>query len=329
MRTSLLAALLAAALLAPGIATADPAQAADRALDFLAAQQRLDGSIGSPADSAWAAIAFARAGIDPSEVMLPNGQASLEGYVVAQTSPALLTNDLARQVLALVASGADARTAAGFDAVQELLGRFDGAQFGSPLLVNDDIFALQALAAAGIPASAPEVQAARAFVLGQQQPSGAWSFGVISIHNPNLLFAATFADVDTTAQAMVALLATGSAPTDAPLVRATLWMKGNQNLDGGCTWSPVNLAFGALDPAHLGQSNADSTSWAMMGVVAMGMDPASPTWTSPTGGHLEGFLLAMQQPDGGFAYQTNAPGFQPLSTTAFAVVALLGHTFVE
>ena len=334
MRT-LLTAALAAALLAPALATAeadtDPATAAaHRGLQWLASQQNLDGSIGeAPAvsSSAYAALAFARAGIDPGTVALPGGK-SLEAFVVASTRPTADTNVLARQVLALAASGA-ALDAPGFDVLAALRATFDGTQFGDRNLVNDDLFAIQALLAAGVPASDPQVQAARSFLLAHQQPSGAFSFGALHPTNPDVAFALTFADVDTTGQALVALLRSGSAPDDAPIVRALAWIKGNQNLDGGCTWSPLNLAFAAaFDPAHLGQSNTDSTTWALMGLRAAGQDVGGARWASPTGTTLVDYVLDLQQGDGSFLYQPGAAGALQDQTTAYAVVALLGHDFV-
>lgn len=327
----ILAAALAVALLVPGAALGSHATnvRVDAALGWLAAQQALDGRVGSDAESAWAAIAFARGGRDPDTIAVPGG-ASLEAAVVAATRPTLDANGLARQVLALVASGADPRTAAGFDAVAALLATYDGAQFGNPNLVNDDVFALQALTAAGVPPSDPAVQGGRAFLLSQQLPVGAWSYGTVSPTNPDVLFAVTSADVDTTGQAIVALLVTGGAAEDLPIQRALLWIKLNQGLDGGCTWSlPMDVIFdAAFDPTHLGQSNADSTSWAIMGIRTAGEDPDGASWTTVTGASLVDFLESLQMPSGQVLYQPAATGFFPVQTTAHAAIAMSGHNFV-
>lgn len=332
LKIQLLAAALAVALLAPGIATADhqASIAADRGLAYLRSQQRVNGGIADDAATAWAAIAFASAGVDPATVT--RGGASLEAAVIADTRPDMSVNGLSRQVLAMVASGADPRTAAGFDAVEGIKATWDGTQLRDPAqpnIANDDIFGLQALLAAGVPLGDPVVQGVRGFILSQQQPTGAWSYGIISASNPDLLFAMAFADVDTTGQAIVALAGSGSAPDDVAMVRATLWLKANQGVDGGCNWSPADLPFDlAFDPARVAQSNSDSTSWGSMGVLALDQDPDGAFWTS-AGGTLVDFLLAMQSPDGQFQYQPGAPGSSPASTTAWAVTALLGHSFLE
>lgn len=328
MRSLVPAALVAALLLMPVPATAAhqvPTEVT-LALDYLRSQQDLDGGIGSDATTAWAAIAFARAGIDPGAVSA--GGASLEAAVIADTRPTLSVLSTARQVLALVASGADPRTAAGFDAVQGLLDSWDGQQVGFRDALNDDIFVLQALHAAGVATDHPVVQGLRTFILQNQQPSGAWSYGVISPPPLDLvLFHVLFADVDMTGQALVALTATGSAATDAAILRGVLFVKTNQGaLDGGCSWNPLSHAFGALEGQVL-SSNSDSTAWALMGLRAAGQDPEGLVWTTPTGANLVTFLEGMQQPDGSFAWMPGNPGFSVLSSTAWAAVALAGHDF--
>jgi hypothetical protein len=338
-----LAVALAALLVAPAPASATHASdpAVTRALDWLRTQQAGDGSIDAVDSSAWAAIAFARAGVDPGTVQQPGG-ASLRDYVLASTRPvdpahlwqSLLA--LERQVLAIAAMGLDARSAAGFDAVQDIEATFDGLQLGDPRGLNDDIFGLQALHAAGVPNDDPVIQQVRLFVTLNQQPSGAWSFGsYVPPDAFNIGFAVLFADVDTTGQGTVAMLATGSSATDESILRAEAWVKLNQNLDGGCTWSPANLVLDVLDvalggdPGRLLTSNADSTSWGMMGLQRAGQDVRGPLWTTPTGQNPVGFLLSLQQPDGHFLYRGGTESFVKASTTSWAALALEGHDLVS
>lgn len=317
------------------------------ALDYLRGRQNLDGSIGGAgagpeASSAWAAIAFGRVGQDCGAMRVPGG-ASLLDYVVANTRPTQSALTLARQVLALDACGADPRAAAGFDAVAALRSHFDGVQLGDPTYINDDIFGLQAFAAADVPASDTMVAALRAYLLDQQQPSGAWGFEPINAANPNLLFNLVFADVDLTAQALVALVATdpgADAAGDLAVARGLIFLKLGQWLDGGCQWSPfapaVNAAFAGLgDPAYLLAnptgvlgSNGASTSWVLTALSAMDQDAEGLAWQTATGGTPVGYLLGLQQPDGHFLYQPGVPLFQGDEVmTAFAVVGLSGHTF--
>lgn len=333
MRTTPLAALALAALLAlPALATASHATApeAAQALAYLRGLQRADGSLGTGAtadvaSSAWAALAFARAGIDPGTVTA--GGASLEAFVVASTLPvdpqqvgrSLL--DLERQVLALSASGAPL-DAPGFDTVQALRATFDGTQLGDCSLLNDDIFGLLALDAAGVPDSDPLVQAVRSFVLGNQQPQGAFAYGALTACNPaNLVFALAFADTDTTAAAIQALLATGSAPTDLPVVRALEFLRTNQNVDGGCGAGLLDRVLSAAT------SNADSTGWTLMALRALGEDPEGPGWTTVSGATPLGFLRSLQRPDGHVQWQPGVESFLGASTTAWAALAFAGHGF--
>lgn len=378
MRASqLMAVFLAVSLAVPLAATAghQAGPPVEKALGYLRSLQGPDGCIVGPnpfgpqstADSAWSAVAFARAGIDPDTVRLPGG-ADLEACVIAHTLPTLSLLSLERQVLALAAAGADPRTAPGFDAVRAVRAAFDGAQLGSPNLVNDDIFGLLALHAAGVPDTDPLVQAVRAFVLQNQQPTGAWGFGSIQPQSPFLPFTLLFADQDTTAAAVQALLATGSRSDEPAILRAQAWLKLNQGLDGGCTWSRAGLAtdaaftglgfifwaafdlaglaaYATSDPQGFTQilasgatgavhSNADSTSWTIMAVTALGQDPAAGAWLVPPGQSLVSYLLGLQQPDGSFLWKAPAPlappnpGYAPVWTTAWAVTALSGHTLV-
>lgn len=347
----LAAAALAVALAAPAAAVAGHVERpeVELALEWLRGQQEPDGSIaGNEQGSAWAAVAFARGGVDPGTVARPGGD-SLEAYVVAHTrpvNPAQLGKsllDLERQVLALVASGADPRTAAGFDTVQEIKATFDGSQLGDPFLLNDDIFGLQALVAAGVTVDDEVVVKTREFVMRNQQPSGAFSYAAITA-GPEVLFTITFADVDMTGQAVVALVATRPTSADPAgeqaEARALLFLKLGQWLDGGCQWSVaqpvVNGAFSLLfnpvatltNPAALFGSNTDSTSWVTMGVVGAGHDPDGPAWTAPSGLTLIDFILNMQLPSGQFLWIEGSEGGFPVSTTAYAVVALSGHSFV-
>jgi hypothetical protein len=356
IRFSLAALALAAALVLPAAATATPQQlAVDRALAYLGTQQGSDGCIhgpngADPAASDWAAIAFARNGVDPASVQQAGG-ASLRDCLVALTAlpPGTSALSAERHTLALVAAGLDPTSTNGVDLVAFIEGTFDGTQLGDRALLNDDVFGLEALTAAGVPASNPIVQADRAFVLGEQQPSGAFSFEAFDAANPDA-FAVLFADADDTAQAIVALTATGSVATDVPVARADGFLLGTRNVDGGCGWSPlgpaVEAGFGALsaDPTqptafvaavqHATQSNSDSTSWTVMGIVAQGQDAQAAPWVTPTGASPISFLLGLQQADGSFAYRPASafdgaiPSFAPASSTAYAALALGGHTFL-
>ncbi|MCA1814095.1 MAG: hypothetical protein LC624_09120 [Halobacteriales archaeon] len=337
MTLKLITLALAALLAVPALGQAAPEDAAHRALDYLASLQQPDGRIGATSDAAWSAIAFARAGRPPSE--LRHGGASLCDAVLADTLPDMTETSLARQMLAVSACGLDVRTALPFDPLAELRSRSDGTQVGNPCLLNDDVFALQALAAAGVPNDDALVAQERAVVLANQQPGGGWSFATLDpIACPDsTAFGLVFTDVDTTSAGLVALLHTGSSGTDPAILRGIAYIKLGQGVDGGCSGGLLNQAVGlAFDASALDLeqaqrdlgSNADSTSWGVMGLHAAGQDPAGPLWTLPADHNLVNYLLTLQAQDGRFAWEPGNPGFSPLSTTAWAATALLGHDFV-
>lgn len=340
-------ATLSIALLLPSASSTETEDAIARGLDWLRAQQAADGSVGGADGSAWSALAFRAAGVDPATVRLSAASPSLTDYLASSCgSLGDLATSWARYVLAVVAAAGPeaAQDFCGLDPLAELLAFWDGSQFGDAALLNDDYFALLALRAAGVPNDAPAVQTTREWVLANQQPNGGWSWGVLGPSNPFFAFALG-ADVDDTAAAMQALALTVTAApldearTDLAATRGALFIKHLQNLfDGGCGGSNAGAAFDAAFGGRLdgnADSNADSTSWALMALNVRGEDAQGPGWTTPNGQTPVSYLLSLQREDGSFVWKyrdllggPEQESFQPVSTTAWAALALAGGSFV-
>jgi prenyltransferase beta subunit len=208
--------------------------------------------------------------------------------------------DVERTMLALRACDASAYSFAGHDLVAELLSA--RGRYGSfDHQVNLTAFAIFALRAIGhSPAYAAIGEAAR-WIERQQNSDGGFSFGVRG--SPS--------DVDDTGVALQALVDAGAHDAHV-LAAATSYLIATQSLDGGY---PQQAG---------GESNAQSTAWAIQGLIAAGRSPGTVRRRgsrSPVG-----YLESLVAPGGSVRYSRT--GSQtPVWVTAQALIALAGKTF--
>jgi energy-coupling factor transport system substrate-specific component len=237
--------------------------------------------------SAWAALGLAAQGTDPLDIR--RGGRSLFDYVSAGTGPSSDPGSLERTILVLRSSGSSARS----DLVAALARHFGGNGSISNQ-VNLTAFGILALRAAGegIPG------AGASWLLRQQNPDGGFSFAT----------AGAPSDVDDTAAALEALAGVGGS-ADASRARAVAYIRGQQNRDGG------------LPEQGGGDSNAQSTAWAVQGLLAAG--------TSPGSLHRAGapsplaYLGSLIAPDGHVRYSRGTDQ-TPVWVTGEAAMALAG-----
>jgi energy-coupling factor transport system substrate-specific component len=298
------AAPLAVALLALAVALPAKARAAvpARSVDYVEAAQNRDGGVGpAPGSSStqmhtgWAALGLAAAGVNPRDV--ERGGHDMVGYIRAHAGA--LRGDLgerSRTILALRAAGVPARHVGGRDLVAELLrAQEDDGSFAGR--VNTTAFALLALRAAGRSAGNRRVRAAAAFIAGQANDDGGFNFA--GRGGPS--------GADDTGAAMQALAAGGRRRSHV-LRRAASWLVARQNPDGG-----FSLQGGA--------SNAQSTAWAIQGLIAAGRDPAKVRRAgsrSPLG-----YLRSLVTRSGAIRYSRTSAQ-TPVWVTAQALTALAG-----
>lgn len=226
---------------------------------YLLSAQNTDGGFGaspgvhsSELYTAWVAIGLAAAGRKPAAVVR-SGHSVLDA--LRAEAPTLSgAGDLERTILALRACGAPARSlpgaGAGGDPVSKLLTyrRPDGS-FGG--LANLTAFGVLALRAAGYGPRSAAVEAAGRWLARQQDRDGGFGFGLRGQGS----------DVDDTA-AVAQALAAAAPGRPAVLHRALGYLRAAQNLDGGY---PQQAG---------GPSNAQSTAFAVQGLIAAGQDPA-------------------------------------------------------
>jgi energy-coupling factor transport system substrate-specific component len=284
----------AAVLSRPGPLRA--ASAAHSPLAYLVSAQNRDGGLGSapgqPSSalcSGWAALAFAAAGRNPAKIV--RASHSLLAYIEATLGSD--PGSVERTILVAVAAGVMPTAVDGHDLLTTLERdiRPDGSVGGE---VDLTTFGVLALRAAGVPPPARTLR----WLVRQQDADGGFSFAT----------AGDLADVDDTGAALEALAAT------APSVRArgVAFIRAAQNHDGGFPSQPGGL------------SNAQSTAWAVQGLIAAGVNPDTiRTHGSPS---PLGYLRSLITASGSIDY-ARGNSQTPVWVTAEALVALDGKPF--
>jgi hypothetical protein len=269
------------------------------ALDYLAGEQTAGGDIGGFGASAWVTMAIAAAAEDAHDWGVAGN--SIVDYLAANAGSASSATDYARMALAIVAADEDATGFGGRDFVNLLKGQYNSGQIGDTSLLNDDFWGVMALISAGESQSSEVVADSVAFIKGNQNGDGGWSWGV-----------GGDSDVDDTAVAIMALIAAGESHSSAGITEGLAYIRSQQTDNGGF------LSWGA--------TNADTDSWAICAIVAAGQDPTSADWTE-NGNTPVDDLLTFQQGDGSFYWQDGTPGMSVPKTTASAIQALLGEPY--
>ncbi|HXB65271.1 MAG TPA: prenyltransferase/squalene oxidase repeat-containing protein [Solirubrobacteraceae bacterium] len=286
-----------------------PASAAriDRApeISYLTSAQNDDGGWGaapgqptSELYSAWAAIGLAAAGRNPQSVRR-DGHTVLDA-LRAQAGTLEGAGDYERTMLALRACHAPVTTLAGKNLLADLL-RYRERDGSFVDQVNITAFAIFALRAAGRAAGDPAVRAAGAWIARQQNPGGGFGFDARG----------TVSDVDDTAAALQALIDAG-IHSGAGVEHAVAFILHAQNPDGGFPSQPG------------GESNAQSTAWAVQGLVASGRNVEA---VRHDGSRTPfGYLQSLVALGGGVRYSRT--GTQtPVWVTAQALTALARAPF--
>jgi len=274
-------------------------------LSFLASAQSSDGGFGgakgqssSELYTAWTAMGLAAAGRNPASVRR-DGHSVLDA-LRAEVSTLSGLGDAERTILAAAACGASSYSFAGRDLVAEVLSARERDN-SFEHLVNLTSFAIFALRAVGHSQSYPAIRDAAGWIEQQQNSNGGFSFGEHG--SPS--------DVDDTGAALQALAAAG-ARNAHDLGAAADYLIRSQNLDGGF-------------PEQYGsESNAQSTAWAVQGLIAAGRDPKT---VRRRGSRTpDGYLESLLAPGGSIRYsRTSAQS--PVWVTSQALVALAGKTF--
>jgi uncharacterized membrane protein len=274
-------------------------------LSFLTSAQNANGGFGaakgqasSELYTAWTAMGLAAAGRDPADVR-HDGHSVLDA-LRAEVATLSGLGDAERTILAAAACGASSYSFAGRDLVAEVL-RARDSDNSFEHLVNLTSFAVLALRAVGHSPSYPAIRDAAGWIEQQQNADGGFGFG--GHGSPS--------DVDDTGAALQALAAAGAHNAHV-LGAAADYLIRSQNLDGGF-------------PEQYGsESNAQSTAWAVQGLIAAGRNAG--TVRRRGSRSPDGYLESLLAPGGSIRYSRT--GAQtPVWVTAQALIALAGKTF--
>lgn len=231
-----------------GLGEPASARAATTPTTYLLSAQHRDGGYGSSSRagsselySGWAALGLAAAGHNPLDVR--HGGASLLAYIRSGRGSYADTGALERTILVARAAGVSAKSFGGRDLIAALEHRIrsDGSVAEQ---VNWTAFAILALRAARI-APPPRTLG---WLASQQDADGGFNFATRGAGS----------DIDDTGAALEAL-----GRHSGSTARAVAFVRRHQNADGGF---PLQIG---------GQSNAQSTSWAIQGLLAAGVNPGS------------------------------------------------------
>lgn len=289
----------------PGSAAALARLDIARGVAYLASAQGRSGGFGaapgSPDSSmftSWAALGLGAAGVWPN-ALARDGRTPLAELAASAHTIEAGAGGAERTMLALRACGAPVDRVGGVDLLARLLASREGGSFEGQ--VNLTAFALFALRAAGYASSSAVVRAAAAWLEHEQNSDGGFSFGRRG--DPS--------DVDDTAAALEALLAAGVH--DGRLVSgAVRYLEGAENPDGGF---PQEAG---------GESNAQSSAWAVQALVAAG----APIGMSGAAGANTpiGYLERSVQADGSVRYSVESAQ-TPVWVTAEALAAFAAEPF--
>lgn len=236
--------------LAQPVAPAAPSPGVEAAIAFLAAAQIDTGFSGAPTQNVVEAVG--QWDIDVRVWPTP------ERSAFSQLSP-YGTNDTLnlsrmRVAHAVATAGYDPRDVHGEDLIAAIQATFDGTQFGSRTLSNDDTWAILSLRAAGVPATDEQVQKAALFLEAARAADGGWSFTVSGLRG----------NTDLTGMTLVALTAAGR-DVEGDL-RASTFLEGT-----------YDAASGGHDDHGGAGVNCQSTLWAVHGYHALGVEPRAKT----------------------------------------------------
>jgi hypothetical protein len=289
----------AASPAASPVSIGDPVAAASA---WLVSQQLEDGSFpgfsgtadaGTTADSLIALAAASAEGVDVADA-IDRAAAYLDANGADYANKGV--GAAAKLVIALEAAGGDVSKFTGVDLLATVTKAPADANGLYGAGVFDHAYVILALAAAG--ESVPQT-AIDAFAK-TQIADGSWGFdGKTTAGN---------GDTNTTALAIQALVAAGQAQN--PIVAKGLaFLKANQTAAGNFPYQGGPAAPG----------DANSTALVVQAIVAAGQDPASAAWNNASAA-----LLAFQNADGAFRYQTSPPD-DNLFATVQSLPAVAGY----
>ncbi len=287
-------------------ARAATSSAIARAVAYLQHAQNSDGGFGgapgqhsSELYSAWVAIGLAAAGRNP--LTFTRDRHSLLSSLRGEAATLEDAGDDERTILALHACGLPASDFPGTSLLAKLVHeRSSDGSFGH--LVNITAFAIFALRVAGSSADNRVVSDAGRWIAAQQDSDGGFGFAGRGGGE----------DVDDTAAALQAVIDANGQRGGTVVAHAVTYLRRAQNPDGGFPQQPG------------GESNAQSSAWAVQGLDAGGVNVSAVKH-----GHSRSplaYLESLMAPNGSVYYSRTSVQ-TPVWVTAQALTALAAKPF--
>jgi prenyltransferase beta subunit len=228
------------------------------AVAWLKTQQNADGGFGSPASSVGATadtiLATAASG-ENAFTWSKEGKTPLD-FIKTHIGSVSKAGDLAKVILALTANGMSPRTVLETDLIKklEIMTGSDGKIGGEADFINEHCLSMIALNSAFRPSNPQTI----GYLASKQIKDGTWSW------NGDLTEGS--GDNNTTAFAVLALIASGVPADNGQIQQALAHLKKQQNADGG---------FPYINPSPYGtDSDSNSTAVVMWAIIAAGQDPS-------------------------------------------------------
>lgn len=196
----------------------------EKMFSFLDANQLPDGSFGADLYTDWVALAYGSTSGHSA------AKDRLKQFLKTDVLDGSTATDYERRAMAMMAMGLDPYNDGATNYIEKIVSAFDGTQFGSKGLYNDDIFAIIALRTAGYSRDSILIQSAKEYIISKQKNDG------------------SFESVDITAAAIQALALAGD---NVHISNARSYITGIQGSNGG---------FG----------NSFATSWVMQSLSLIG-----------------------------------------------------------
>jgi hypothetical protein len=277
------------------------------AVAWLRTQQNADGGFGSPASSVGATadtVLAAAASGENAFTWSKEGKTPL-GFIKANIGSASKAGDVAKVILALTANGMSPRTALETDLIKKLEAMIgsEGKIGGQADFINEHCMAMIALKSAFRPTNPQTIS----YLASRQIKDGTWSWNGDTTEGSG--------DNNTTALAVVALVAAGVPKDNGQIQQAMVHLKKQQNADGG---------FPYINPSPYGtDSDSNSTAVVMWAIIAAGQDPAGTDWKVFTqdGTSVYDRIVSFQNASGAFRWQDAMPDDNFLSSVQ-ALIAL-------
>lgn len=272
--------------------SAETARAGASQAAYLLSAQNPDGGFGGAPGQAstqlfsgWAALGLAAEGYNPQQIR--KGASSVIDYLSAGAPADSDPGSLERTILAAAAAGSNPRSFGGRDLVAALSRdiRPDGSVYEQTNLTSFAALALRAASEAPPPRML-------SWLIHQQDRDGGFNFST----------AGAISDVDDSGAALEALAAAPGRAAARARKRAVKFIERHQDRDGG---------FAASEGAG---SNAQSTAWAVQGLVAAGVAGAPVS-------RAIAYLGSLIAPDGHVRYSATSDQ-TPVWVTAEAAMAL-------